>query len=152
MTAMSLPANEELLDRYTAVLVGLGQRHGLSGLRHGGPGTLVVEVEPGRTYLDLARFELEAEALLGAGVTVVSSDATRAREITGAPLEPPKPGPPGLPSRQEAAREVRPSLEELTAPHLPSSPAERPCLGQQPAGRCPGTVAYTRAQGMVAGG
>ena len=83
---MNLPANEELLDRYAAVLVGLGQRHGLSGLTHGGPGTLVVDVEPGRTYLDLARFELEAEALLGAGVTVVSSDAPRGREITGAPL------------------------------------------------------------------
>lgn len=43
----------------------LERRHGLSRLRHGGPGLVVADVEAGRTLLDLARFELEAESLLG---------------------------------------------------------------------------------------
>lgn len=86
MASVDVSASDELLDRYGAVLARLGRRHGLSTLRHGGPGTLVVDVERGRTYLDLARFELEAEALLGACVRVVSADAPRAREIAGAPL------------------------------------------------------------------
>ena len=47
---MATPAEEEL-DRYGAVLVSLAQRQGLTGLRHGDPGTLVVDLEPaGRTW------------------------------------------------------------------------------------------------------
>ncbi len=86
MASVDAFASDELLDRYRAVLVRLARRHGLSTLRHGSPGMLVADVERGRTYLDLARFELEAEALLGACVRVVSADAPRAREITGLPL------------------------------------------------------------------
>lgn len=83
---MTAPTSKELLDRFAAVLVGLGARHGLSNLRHGGAGTVVADVEAGRTYLDLARFELEAESLLGTSLTVVSSDAPRADRIVGGPL------------------------------------------------------------------
>ena len=83
---MTAPASEELLDRFAAVLANLGARHGLSNLRHGGAGTVVADVEAGRTYLDLARFELEAESLLGTSLTVVSSDAPRADRIVAGPL------------------------------------------------------------------
>jgi len=79
-------APEELLDRFADVLADLAERHGLSNLRHGGPGTVVADVEPGRTLSDLARFELEAESLLAHEVFVVSSDAPAARQLTGAPL------------------------------------------------------------------
>jgi len=80
------PAPPELLDRYAAVLFDLAVRHGLSQLRHGGRGTIVAEVEPGRTLTDLAHFELEAESLLGHDVFVVSSDAPAAAQLAGAPL------------------------------------------------------------------
>lgn len=80
-------ASDELLDRYGAVLADLASRHGLSGLRHGGPGTIVADVEPGRTLSDLARFELEAESLIGYGVHVVSSDAPAAGRLAGRPLK-----------------------------------------------------------------
>jgi len=79
-------APEELLDQFAAVLADLAQRHGLSNLRHGGPGTIVADVGPGRTLADLARFELEAESLLGHEVVVVSSDAPAARRLAGGPL------------------------------------------------------------------
>jgi hypothetical protein len=58
------PAPEELLDRNATVLADLAIRHGLTQLRHGGPGTVAADVEPGRTLNDLAQFELEAESLL----------------------------------------------------------------------------------------
>lgn len=80
------PAPEELLDRFAAVLADLAERHGLSNLRHGGPGTVVADVEPGRTLSDLARFELEAESLLDHELFVVSSDAPAAHRLTGGPL------------------------------------------------------------------
>ncbi|MGH3937814.1 MAG: hypothetical protein ACRDTG_04140 [Pseudonocardiaceae bacterium] len=83
---MTVPTSKELLDRFAAVLVDLGTRHGLANLRHGGAGTVVADVEAGRTYLDLARFELEAESLLGTSLTVVSSDAPRADRIVAGPL------------------------------------------------------------------
>jgi hypothetical protein len=47
---VTAPTGKELLDRFAAVLVGLGARHGLSNLRHGGAGTVVADVEAGRTY------------------------------------------------------------------------------------------------------
>jgi hypothetical protein len=45
---VSAPTSKELLDRFAAVLGGLGARHGLSNLRHGGAGTVVTDVEAGR--------------------------------------------------------------------------------------------------------
>jgi hypothetical protein len=83
---VTAPTGKELLDRFAAVLGGLGARHGLSNLRHGGAGTVVADVEAGRTYLDLARCELEAESLWGTSLTVVSSDAPRADRIVAGPL------------------------------------------------------------------
>ena len=61
-------------------------RHGLSNLRHGGVGTVVADVEAGRTYLDLAQCELEAEPLWGTSLTVVNSGALRADRIVAGPL------------------------------------------------------------------
>lgn len=80
------PAPEELLDRYGAVLADLAAGHGLTNLRHGGLGVVVADVEPGRTLGDLARFEIEAEVLLGAECALVSSDAPVAPRLTGPPL------------------------------------------------------------------
>jgi hypothetical protein len=78
-----------LLDRFAAVLADLAGRHGLSKLRHGGHGTIVAEVEPGRTLTDLARFELDAESLLGHEVFVISDDAPAADRVVGGPLRSP---------------------------------------------------------------
>ncbi len=83
---MKPSAPADLLDRFAAVLADLAQRHGLSDLRHGGPGTIVADVAAGRTLSDLARFELEAESLLGHEVFVVSSDAPAAGRLAGGPL------------------------------------------------------------------
>ena len=80
------PASDELLDRYAAVLHTLGAAHGITGLRHGRPGWLVGDVAPGRTLMDMARFELEAESLLGAGVALMASSAPAAAGMAGAPL------------------------------------------------------------------
>lgn len=79
-------ASEEQLDRATPVLLNLARRHGLSSLRHAGPGLLVADVANGRTYFDIARFELEAEAVLRAAVHVVSSGADAAPAIAGREL------------------------------------------------------------------
>jgi hypothetical protein len=83
------PAPEALLDRFAAVLGDLGTWHGLSNLRHGGPGTIVADVEHGRTLTDLARFELEAESLIGHEVFVISSDAPAGSSLVGDPLRVP---------------------------------------------------------------
>ena len=79
-------ASDELLDRYSVVLIHLGARHGISGLRHGGPGWLVGDVADGRTLTDMALFEAEAESLLGAGVALMASDAPAASGVAGAQL------------------------------------------------------------------
>ena len=86
MSAPLEPANEELLDRYAAVLFDLAAAHGITGLRHGRPGWLVGDVAAGRTLMDMARFEAEATSLLGASVALVSSDAPSAPGMTGATL------------------------------------------------------------------
>ena len=86
MSEPLVPATEDLLARYGAVLTDLGGAHGVTGLRHGGPGILVADVEVGRTLMDLALFELEAESLLGAAVAVVASDAPAAARLAGMPL------------------------------------------------------------------
>lgn len=79
-------ATEEQLDRAAALLVHLARDHGLVALRHAGRGRVVADVEPGRTYLDVARFELEAESLIGARIWVVPSGAPSAKEIAGRPI------------------------------------------------------------------
>lgn len=81
-----LPASDDLLDRYGAVLADLGVAHGLFRLRHGGPGVVVADVEPGRTLSDLARFEIEAESLLGAALALIASDTLAAARLVGEPL------------------------------------------------------------------
>lgn len=83
---MKPAAPVDVLDRFAPVLVDLAGRHGLSNLRHGGPGTVVVDVAPGRSYFDLAEFEYEAEAVLDYDLFVVSSGAPAAGRITGEPL------------------------------------------------------------------
>lgn len=85
---MGPAAPPELLDRYAALLIDLAKRHGLSNLRHGGPGKIVADVERGRTYFDLARFEMEARSVLGHDVAVISSDAPSAPELAGSGLTP----------------------------------------------------------------
>lgn len=85
---MKAPASPDLMDRYAALLVDLGRRHGITNLRHGGPGKVVADVEPGRTYFDLARFEMEVQSILGHDVAVVSTDTPLAAEIAGPPLKP----------------------------------------------------------------
>ena len=81
MFLMKLPAPDEVLDRYAAALAALAANHGLSNLRHGGPGTIIADVEQGRTLMDLANFELEAESLLGHEVFAMSSDAPAAQAL-----------------------------------------------------------------------
>jgi len=85
---MKPAAPPELLDRYAALLVDLAKRHGLSNLRHGRPGKVVADVDQGRTYFDLARFEMEACSVLGHDVAVISSDAPSASELAGSGLSP----------------------------------------------------------------
>ncbi|MHB8296086.1 MAG: hypothetical protein ACYDH5_16005 [Acidimicrobiales bacterium] len=80
-------ASEDLLDRYGAVLTDLGAAHGLSRLRHGGPGVVVADVDAGRTLSDLALFELEAESLLGAALAVIASDAPAADRLATEALQ-----------------------------------------------------------------
>ena len=84
---MLAPAPPDLLDRYAALLTDLGRRHGIVNLRHGGPGKVVADVEQGRTYFDLARFEMEARSILGHDVAVISADAPSAAGLAGPPLK-----------------------------------------------------------------
>lgn len=55
-------------------LLALAERHGLSRLRVSASGRIVASVEHGRGYVDVVRYEREADALLGAHVDVVSDD------------------------------------------------------------------------------
>jgi hypothetical protein len=48
-------------------------------------------VAPGRTYFDIARFELQAEALLQAPVDVILSETESAAVLAGRPLAGPPP-------------------------------------------------------------
>lgn len=81
------PATSRQLDRHVAVLRNLAAKHGLSNLRHSTrPGTLVADVDRGRTYFDLARFEVEAEAILRATVYVLPAGAPAAAELVRGPL------------------------------------------------------------------
>lgn len=55
-------------------LLALAERHGLSRLRVSASGRIVARVEYGRGYVDVVRYEREADAILGAHVDVVSDD------------------------------------------------------------------------------
>lgn len=71
----SLADDETLLRHVTTVRV-LAEAHGLTELGLGDdPGEIVATVAPGRTYFDLARFEMEAIAVLGVEVHVTPSSA-----------------------------------------------------------------------------
>lgn len=76
-------ATEDQLDRSAELLTVLGQRHGLSIFRHAGRGRVVADAEAGRTYLDVANFELEAEGMLQARLTVITSGAPSAADAGG---------------------------------------------------------------------
>jgi hypothetical protein len=74
---MALPAADDRLLRQNAgLLAELAARHGISSIQLGTDvAELVVAVEDGRTYFDLAEFEAEAEALLRHRVNVTSAGA-----------------------------------------------------------------------------
>ncbi|MDE3202902.1 MAG: hypothetical protein KGQ66_01620 [Acidobacteriota bacterium] len=79
-------ATEEQIVRFAQVLTDLGVRHGLSNLHRAGVGRIIADIAEGQTYLDVARFELEAEAVLQAGVSVILSDTETATRLDGGPL------------------------------------------------------------------
>ena len=65
-----------LLRQNAGLLAELAVRHGISSIQLGTDvAELVVAVEDGRTYFDLAEFEAEAEALLRHRVDVTSAGA-----------------------------------------------------------------------------
>jgi hypothetical protein len=80
------PATEEQLIRYARVLADLGAKHGLSNFRRAGDGQVIADVEPGTTYLGIARFEIEAEGLLRATVSVIPSGTAFASQNDRGPL------------------------------------------------------------------
>lgn len=79
-------ATEEQLLRFAQVLTDLGARHGLSNLRRAGDGRIVADIADGKTYLDVARFEIEAEAVLQTTVSVVLSGTQPATRLDRGPL------------------------------------------------------------------
>jgi hypothetical protein len=80
------PATDDQLGRFARALENLGLRHGLSNFRLGRPGELIADIAGGRTYLDVARFELDAEAVVQAGVSVLLSGTDRAARSDRGPL------------------------------------------------------------------
>lgn len=74
-------ATEDQLMTFAEVIETLAQRHGLTNLCLGGDGQLVADVAAGRTLLDIARFENEAQAVLQASVSIVSSRSELATQI-----------------------------------------------------------------------
>jgi hypothetical protein len=69
-------ADDATIRRHARALQVLGERHGLSGLALGdAPGELVATVQPGRTYLDVAAFELKVLDAVGRDVRVTPSGA-----------------------------------------------------------------------------
>jgi hypothetical protein len=74
---MELPsADDRLLREAAGLLAELAPRHGITAVKLGAdPAELVVTLEKGRTYFDLAEFEAEAETLLRHRVSVTSSGA-----------------------------------------------------------------------------
>ncbi len=80
------PATEAQMLRFAQALDNLARRHGLSNLRVAGEGRLVADVAKARTLLDIARFEIEAQAVLKARVSVISSRAELASLVESRPL------------------------------------------------------------------
>lgn len=82
-------ADDEVLHRHAALLEVLAERHGLSALALGSaPGELVAGVREGRTYLDVAVFELEVIDAVGRDVHVTPAGAPGAHiraPLTAAP-------------------------------------------------------------------
>lgn len=72
--------------RFGRALNTLARGHGLSNLRVVGDGQLLADVAKSRTLLDIARFEIEAQAVLQAGVSVISSRAELASLVDSRPL------------------------------------------------------------------
>lgn len=72
--------------RFAQVLTDLGVRHGLSNLHRAGDGRIIADIAAGMTYLDVSRFELEAEAVLQAGVSVILSETETATRLDRGPL------------------------------------------------------------------
>lgn len=69
-------ADDEALLRHATTLRVLAETHGLTDLGFGdAPGEVVATVAPGRTYFDLARFEMEAIVVVGCEVHVTPSSA-----------------------------------------------------------------------------
>ncbi len=81
-----MPATDAELVRFVPVLMTLAERHGLSNLRLAGHGQIVADVDAGRTLVDVARFEIEAQAVIRAEITVVSSRAELASQLDCRPL------------------------------------------------------------------
>ena len=77
LTVMERPlADDETLRRHATVLTVLADAYGLSDLGLGDdPGELIAAVAPGRTYFDIARFEMAVTDTLGVTVHVTPSTA-----------------------------------------------------------------------------
>lgn len=80
------PATEAQMLRFAEALNTLARGDGLSNLRLAGEGQLIADVAEGRTLLDIARFEIEAQAVVQAHVSVISSRAELASHIDDRPL------------------------------------------------------------------
>lgn len=84
-------ADEELVRAHAAELTAIALKHGIRRLRYASVGRLVGTVDEGRDMLDVTTFDIEAEDLLGAEVSLfsdkvlknpnVSDDLLRARPI-----------------------------------------------------------------------
>ncbi|MGH9063005.1 MAG: hypothetical protein ACRD0L_03360 [Acidimicrobiales bacterium] len=68
------PASLDELRSASDQIKRLATRHGLLHVRATPSGVLVVDVEAGRSYVDLVRFEAEIEDLLERRVEVVPTD------------------------------------------------------------------------------
>ncbi len=80
LLALALPAASDRLFRESAgLLAELAAQHGISSIHLGTDAELVVTVEEGRTYFDVAEFEAEGEVLLRHRVNVTSAGAPGAR-------------------------------------------------------------------------
>ena len=79
-------ATEAQLIRFVRALENLAANHGMSNLHLAGDGQLIAHIAPGKTLMDVARFELEAQAVLQASVAVISSRAPLAEQLDRGPL------------------------------------------------------------------
>lgn len=75
MTSTAWATRAQISARAQA-LITLAPTYGLSQLRYGSDhGELVADVEPSRTYYDVARFESDAAALVGAAIRLIPATA-----------------------------------------------------------------------------